>query len=302
MAFVFNRTTYENQLQKLEKAEEWFKFIGIQADNTRFEEVLLLNRDIVEHHNNNRIDALISKYGNLKLWFALTEASSFIEIYEAFFKQKSHLLPRKKLKMLLQGPYHSWDERVDENNIEPRNILFELEVAAKFFQAGVKITDFDDVDFIFKKTKFNVQCKRLHSEKKIRDNITEAAAQISKRMRKKTNLKGIICLSIDKLTGKEEMLLKVSSPSEVSPRLAVLSNSILDKYRYLWQHLVNTNILAVIIFMHAVATIEDHPYDLLTTCREIAFDVIPHQAFYQKSDYELIVELGERLQKGNSHF
>jgi hypothetical protein len=45
-----------------------------------------------------------------------------------------------------------------------------------------------------------------------------------------------------------------------------------------------------------VANIEEEPYGLLTTCRDIAFDVIPQQNFIQILDYNLIVELGQRIQ------
>jgi len=65
----------------------------------------------------------------------------------------------------------------------------------------------------------------------------------------------------------------------------------------LWENLVNTNILAVMLFVHVVATIKEKPHDLLTTCRDIAIDVLPRQNFFQFADYNLIVELGEKLQR-----
>lgn len=296
MTFTFNRVTFEDQFKKLEKAGHWLNSIGVVTENTRFDEILRLNKEIVEHYKRNFVEELIEKQGNLKLWFALIEASSFIEIHEAFKGQRSHVHPRGKLKKILEGPYHSWDEDVHVGNIEPRNTLFELEAASKFKKSGAKITGFDDVDFVFKKTKFNVQCKRLHSEKKVKDNLSEATAQFYKKMKSRPNLKGIICLSIDKLTGKEEMILKVNSPNEIRPKLAVISTSFLTKYRSLWHNFVNTNILAVLIFVHIVATIQEQPYNLLTTCCDIAFDVIPYQNFFQIADYNLIVELCQRLQ------
>ncbi len=299
MTFMFNTITFDDQFQKLEKTGNWLNSIGIQTERTRFEEVFYLNKQIVEHSENNLLEDLIAKYGNTKLWFALTETSSFIEIQEAFKSLKSNEIPRRKLRMMLQGPYHSWDEDVNANNIEPRNTLFELEAAAKFKKAGAKIVGFDDVDFVFKKAKFNVQCKRIHSEKKMADNVSEAATQLYKKMRTRPNVKGIICLSMDKLTKKEEMILKVGSADEVSPKLAVLSNSFLTKYRSLWHNHTNTNILAELLFIHVVATIESQSSDLLTTCRDIAFDVIPRQVFYQLADYDLIVELGQRMQSIN---
>ena len=296
MTFSFNRVSFEDQFQGLKKTGEWLNGIGIQTQNTRFDEILQLNKEVVEHYKDNRLKDLIEKHGNLKLWFAVTEASSFIRIYEAFNLQKSHLRPRSKLKMILQGPFHSWDEDVDLGNIEPRNTLFELETAAKFKDAGAKVTGFEDVDFIFKKTKFNVQCKRIHSEKKVEDNVLVAANQFYRKMKARPNLKGIICLSVDKLTGKEEMILKVRSPDEIRPKISLISNAFLAKYKSLWHNLVNINILAVLLFVHIVATLEEKPPGLLTTCRDIAIDVIPRQTFYQLADYNIIMELGHSLQ------
>lgn len=298
MASMFSRITFEDTFQRLEKTRLWLESIGIQTQGTRFDEVFYLNRQILESHKNDLLKDVIAKYGNLKLWLALTDAFSFIEIYEAFKDQKSHVLPRRKLKMVLQGPCHSWDEDVNAGNIEPRNTLFELETASIFKKAGAKITGFDDVDFVFENTRFNVQCKRIHSERRMRDNVSEAAQQFYKTMKKaKSNLKGVICLSIDKLTGREKMILKVGSVHEIGHELTALLDSVLAKHRSLWHVVVNTNILAVLLFVHVVTIVEEHPYGLLTTCREIAFDVIPHQTFYQLADYNIAVKLGQRLQR-----
>jgi hypothetical protein len=296
MTYSFNRISYEDQFSILEKAEAWLNQIGISPENTRFSEILRLNRLIVEHQKQGTLDSLIDEYGNLKLWYALTEASSFIQIYEAFEKEKSHIHRRAKLKKMLGGPFLPWDENQKENNIESRNTLFELETAAKIKKAGAKITGFDDVDFIFKKAKFNVQCKRLHSEGNIKYNIEKAADQFNRKMRKKANIKGIISLSLDKVAGKEEMILKVKSPHEIRPTLAKISNDFLNQYRKIWHSFVNINILGVLLFVHIVATIEEEPCGLLTPCRDIAFDLIPRQSFYQMNDYNLIKELGIRLQ------
>lgn len=299
MTFRFGKVTFEGQLQQLENAGEWLCSLGIKTTGTRFDEILQLNRKIVEHHKNGEVDSLIEQYGNLKLWGALTEASSFIHIHEAFENQKSHLRPKSKLKKMIEGPYHSWDEDVNEGNIEARNILFELETAAIFERAGTKMTGFDDVDFVFNKNRFNVQCKRIHSEKKVKDNVDEAAKQFFKKMKSAPNLKGIICLSIDKLHGKETMLLKVKSAEEIRPKLDMLSNSFIANYRGYGFNLINTNILAILIIYHVVAIIQEEPYELITACRDIVIDVRAQQSFLQMVDYNLIHELGKKLQEGD---
>lgn len=299
MTYSFNRITYGDQFSKLEKAEAWLNQIGIKTENTRLSEILDLNRLIVEHQEQETLDILIDEHGNLKLWYALTEASSFIKIYEAFVKEKSHIHRRAKLKKMLGGPFLPWDENQEKNNIESRNTLFELETAAKIKQAGAKVTGFDDVDFIFKKSKFNVQCKKLHSKGNIKHNIEKAADQFTRKMRRKDNLKGIISLSLDKVAGKEELLLKVNSPHEIRPALSKISNDFLNQYRNIWQSFININILGVLLFVHIVASIEEEPYNLLTTCRDIAFDLIPRKSFYQINDYNLVNELGTRMQSAD---
>jgi len=92
-------------------------------------------------------------------------------------------------------------------------------------------------------------------------------------------------------------MLKVRSPNEITPFLSKISNDFLNQYRKIWNSFVNINILGVLLFVHVVATIEEEPYGLLTTCREIAFDLIPRQSFYQMNDYNLIKELGIRMQE-----
>ncbi|WDT74178.1 MAG: hypothetical protein MPW16_13025 [Candidatus Manganitrophus sp.] len=295
--FKFNTETFTDRFQKLEKTKQWLTSLGIQTAGTRFDEVLQLNKELVEHHNNNQIDSLIKQYGHLRLWAALTEASSFNQVHYAFKNQKSHISPRAKLKKMLEGPYHSWDEDVHEGNIEGRNTLFELESASIFKRAGVKIIGFDDVDFIFKRTKFNIQCKRLHSQKKIKDNIIEASNQFYKRMKSNSNLKGIICLSVDKVIGIEEMVLKVKSPEEVRPKLVQLSNSFLTSYRGFGHSFINPNFLGVFFFFFFLAIFGEKPFFFFSSWRNFFFGVIVEN-FIQIMDHNLIVELSKRLQTG----
>ena len=299
MSFYFNRASFKDQLSLLEQVEEWLSKVGLQIENTRFSEILDLNRLIIKHTEQGTLDFLINKYGSIKLWYAITEASLFIEIYEAFKKEKSHIHRRAKLKQMIGGPFYPWDENPKKNNIENRNTLFELETAAKFKLAGAKIKGFDDVDFIFKNTRFNVQCKKLHSLKNTKYNIDQAVQQFTKKMKKKKGLKGIIALSLDKVTEKETSILKVRSPNDIRPTLSKISNDFLNQHRKKWKDLLNINILGVILFVHIVAIIEEEPHDLLTTCRDIAFDIIPQKNFFQHNDYYLLKDLGLRMQNSD---
>ena len=214
--------TFTEGLVQLEKTVQWLNSLGISTSSTRFGESVSLYRQIVTSLQDNTVETLIDKYGNLVLWQVLFDADSFIRVHNAFCRDKSHLLPRNNLKAMLAGPILPWDEAPSTGNIAARNLLFELEMASSFKMCDdVEVVGFDDIDFRFNGVLFNVQCKRIHSPKKIKDNIEKAGEQFAARMLK-PGTKGILCLSIDKLAKKEDMILHVDSPEEISPAMATL--------------------------------------------------------------------------------
>jgi hypothetical protein len=259
MTFSSSKITFEDQLKYLKSTKTWLENIGISTSNNRFDKIYNLYKKIVQHHKTKSFDRLFEENDKLELGIALNDGFSFINIYQAFKDEKDLILPRSKLRKMLGGPYYTWEESSTENNIENRNILFELETAAFFKKSGIEIIGFDDNDFIFEGNKFNVQCKRIFSEKRIQDNIDESASQFTKKMAIKPNLKGIICLSIDKLIGLEELLFKVKNINEIKDVLGNVVLNFTNKYRYICNKIVNINILAVLFFFHASAVLEEEP-------------------------------------------
>jgi len=299
MTFSSSKITFEDQLKHLKSTKTWLENIRISTSNNRFDKIYNLYEKIVQHHKTKSFDRLFEENDKLELGIALNESFSFINIYRAFKDEKDHILPRSKLRKMLDGPYYTWDENSTENNIEGRNILFELETAAFFKIAGIEIIGFDDNDFNFEGIKFNVQCKRIFSEKRIQDNINEAVCQFTKRMAIKPNLKGIICLSIDKLIGLEESLLKVKNINEIKDVLGRVVLNFTNKYRHLCNKIININILAVFYFFHTSAVLEEEPHDLLITCRDIECNMIPSPCLTQYCDSHLINLLKKKINAVN---
>jgi len=179
---------------------------------------------------------------------------------------------RAKFKEMIVGPLLSWDESPTKNNIHGRNTLFELETAAVFKRAGLKITNYDDVQFNFKKKQFNVQCKRIHSPKRVADNISNAVDQITKRM-KNSNTKGLICLSIDKISDKEGYILEAENHENVGLSLEKICGDFINIKRKNWQNLVNINVLGTLIIINAIALLKNYEHGpLLTNCRHTTLD------------------------------
>ncbi|MEW5911460.1 MAG: hypothetical protein AB1814_02830 [Thermodesulfobacteriota bacterium] len=295
MSHNFSRITFSEQLEKLKETEKWLQGIGIVTSGSRFQEILKIVEAVVEHYNRGRIADLETKYGSQTVWAALLDSLAFIDIHEEFRYLKSHERPISKLRSILEGPLHSWEESPDKNNIQPRNTLFELEVAARLKKSGLQITGFDDVDFIFQHATINVQCKRVHSPKQVKANIDKASEQFRKRMDPEGKIRGIICLAIDKLTGTEDKIIKVNNEGEIGLRLNQVINTFREQYKHTWIGLLNINILAVMIFLRAIIDIKDNPYDLRTSACQVAVCAISDEQYLQFTDKRLIKNLSEKL-------
>jgi hypothetical protein len=278
MTLTFSKTNIDQMLSELEKGDEWLKSKGIDTAKSRFSDVLNLTRIINDHQKRNNIEGFLkaNKNEQLKYVFALIEGFAFAEIYEAFKEEKNHILHKSKLEKMIEGPFFLWDELPMGDNA--RNTQFELETAAKFKEVGMEIVGLDDVDFIFERVKFNVQCKRLHSQERVSTTISEGVGQFAKKMMVNPGIKGIICLSIDKLSEKEneKIPLPVKDEQEIGLTLGQLSDSFRNNYRTLWQNILDTNILGILVFIHKVARMKEEPHDLLTTCRNIDLLTLPH--------------------------
>lgn len=281
----------------LEEYNEWMTDpIGINVKGTRLENTLSLLRIIVDHYRQNKVLELMQKYDEATLFYVLTDTITFIELFAFFKNKKSHEIPRGKLMQSINGPILPWKEEPEKGTAHSRNTSFELETAVWFHKSGLEIKNFDDVQFLFDNHTFNVQCKRIHSFKKISDNVESAVTQISKRMEVSSKMKGIICLCIDKLAEKEGWVLQVNNENEIGPHLDKLTHDFIRSYRHLWQKLVNINILGTAIVINTLASIKQDTYPMLTTCKHTMVDIIPNKAFQQEYDYLLIKRLGTKLE------
>jgi cell division protein ZapA (FtsZ GTPase activity inhibitor) len=293
---LFDTIKFEEQLAILKSCELWMvEEIGIKIVDSRFEKIVNMLDIIVDHYQRDEVHELMQKYDEATLFYILTDAATYIKIYDFFKTKKSHEIPRKKIVESIKGPILPWEEEPDKGTAHNRNICFELETAVWIHKSDIEIENFDDVQFVFSGHQFNVECKRVHSMKKIADNIDKAAHQISEKMKNGTRMRGIICLCIDKLIDKEGKILQVNQVNDVGPHLDKLAIDFIKNYSHLWQKLLNINILGTAIVVNILASIEQDPYPLLTTCRHTVLDIIPNQNVGQDYDYFLIKSLGEKL-------
>lgn len=231
----------------------------------------------------------------MPLLYVLTDATAFMKIFLFLKDKKSHQIPRRKIIESISGPILPWEEEPKQGTSHSRNTIFELETAVLFHESGLEIKDFDDVRFLFDNYAFNVQCKRIHSPKRIANNVKEAATQISNQNGNKPKVKGIIFLCMDKLTEKEKVILEVNHENEVGPHLDMITREFIQTYNHLWQNLININILGTAIFIKILANIKRYNKPMLTICTHRMLDIIPDKN-HQPHDYLLIKKLSAKLE------
>ena len=65
--------------------------------------------------------------------------------------------------------------------------------------------------------------------------------------------KGLICLCIDKISGKEGMILEVDSHSSVPHFLEQITYDFINSHNHLWQRLLNVHVLGTFVILNALA-------------------------------------------------
>lgn len=248
---------------RLQEFKHWLMKNNLYSSDTRLERIIERMLKINNYFNSNQIETLIKEEGNVNLWYTLTESSSFIEIYEMIRDLDIQHLPRRTIKTALGGPFLPMDELPGSENVNYRNILFELELASKLYRKKINVTGFDDIQFLLENTLFYVQCKRLFSKRNIHHNIKSAQKQLITNF-KDTKSKGVIALSIDKILELDGMILRVENENYIQEKIYTLVNNFIKNNNNLWIEVVHPQIIGIILVTKFVTHILD--INLLSSC------------------------------------
>ena len=227
------------------------------------------------------------------MWYALLESAAFLDIHEAFGCLKSHQIPKGKLCEILKGPFLPKDEDPKDQNIHSRNTLFELQIGAKFNNSGITVIGFDDIDFVLDKQQFNAQCKRIHSMKRVEENVQRAYEQIKARFDVNENLKAVICISIDKLAQTDGKILRVKDENDITYEMVKITSDFIETYKKYWQSFVDIRLIATLVHFQAAAIVEN--LNMLTRCSQIEIDPIAIPKNLQSTEYGLILSMVNKL-------
>ena len=192
-------------LEKLIQFREFLINLGINAQHSRIAKYI----DFLEAINKNLnfdpteifTETHDDRFHSLQDWFVYTlrEVSELFWIYRAL----NIRMPKgveEKLKLINSGR----DFTAFDTNSTSRDTQFELRIASYFCSKDLIIDVSTETDIIIEFGKFflYIECKRIHSEKKLMRNIYEASDQLKSRMPKKRGGKpcyGIIAIDVTAL-------------------------------------------------------------------------------------------------------
>lgn len=192
-------------IEKLIQFREKLINLGINAQHSRIAKYIdflgAINKDL--NFNPTRIftEAHDDRFHSLEDWFVYTlrEVNELFWIYRAL----NIRMPKgieEKLKLINSGR----DFAAFDTNSTSRDTQFELRIASYFCKKDLIIDVSTETDIIIEFEKFflYIECKRIHSEKKLMRKIYEANDQLIARMPKKRGDKpcyGIIAIDVTAL-------------------------------------------------------------------------------------------------------
>jgi hypothetical protein len=242
----FSIRGFDQILLDVQEARAWYELLGISTEGTRLalieERVTALLADL----KSEPPEKVVKRWNKVDTYYVLSDGAAFGAIAREIRKIGPNLVPKKSLRILIEGPLSPLDEVLGDGSVNARNVFTELELAAHFSKKGIPPTGFRDLRLNFQAVDYSVQCKRLLSAPRVSENIGKAYDQL------KTDLvtdndRGLIALATDKFMGLEGKILPVENEADVSAEAFRLAEEFKKKYGGAWSKFVDPRVVAILL-------------------------------------------------------
>ena len=143
------------------------------------------------------------------------------------------------------------DEDPSTAAVNARNIFFELELAADLMSRGIILDGFDDIRFSFAGRTIRVECKRLHSERRVEENIATAFTQLQKKMAE-TGENGIVALALERLTDMDRDIHVIGSDREIDNGVEGLLAEFWRRHPTCFDSPLDTRVIAILVVFRLI--------------------------------------------------
>jgi hypothetical protein len=242
----FSVRTFQTILDDIQTARAWYCSIGVQTVGTRLELIEEEASSLIRDLEFAAPEQVVERWSKSETYYALSDGHAFGEIAREIGKIGPNLLPKKSLRVILEGPLHPQDEIRGDKSVNARNIFTELELAAHFSKNGVIVSGFDDLKFRLEGIDYSVQCKRLLSVARVAENIQKAYDQLKFDLATDRD-RGFIALSVDKLMGTEGKGLRVANESDVTRKVWEQTEAFKRRFGSAWSRFIDPRVIGIFV-------------------------------------------------------
>jgi hypothetical protein len=187
---------------------------SVKVDRTRFDRYFRDASSIEKVWESDGGSELIEKQGIYPLLTSLSEANAVGKIYRFLGEDpgnKTELI--RKLKICLKGPVLLSDENPATGSNQARDIFFELVLAAKCAQAGLRpiLGEAPDIRLRFGDYYVYIECKRLGSPTALKSAGRKAIRQLDSSLSSDRRGLGIIAFEVSRLSGLPDIYIAEDS-------------------------------------------------------------------------------------------
>ena len=242
----FSLRKFNQILTDVQFAKDWYTSIRISTQGTRLE--LIENRvaDLLADLESEPAEKVVERWGRADTYYALSDGAAFGMIAREISKVGPNLMPKKSLRVLLDGPLNTQDEIPGDGSVNARNIFTELELAAYFSERGISPTGFGDLKFRFNEVNYSLQSKRLLSASRVQENVQKAYDQLKEDLTTDDD-RGLIALAVDKVMGLEGKLYPVESEGDLTSEVDRLTAEFKKMFGFAWARFIDTRIIAILV-------------------------------------------------------
>jgi hypothetical protein len=269
--YIADTTDPAGHSQKLETLFRRLNVAGLPVSTTRLDRYKKSFATIDKYVRENRLKELSGRVPFPTIVNDFHESQEILEACDQFDDLNQPGL-RERLEKILSGV----SELHRERSSEPRNILFELVMAAMLKREGFEIhlDRIEDVSFDFFGRPWFIECKRIRSKRKLRERINEAALQIGKRCDNSQNseAKGIIALDVSKLLNDGTRIFRCATLYSLKLEAERLLEAFRDLQKSTLESVKESRVLGVYLYSRMPGTIEQ-PVGLWTV-KEAIFIIL----------------------------
>jgi hypothetical protein len=241
----FQLQSFRQVLKDIHETMIWYLELEIPTAGTRLEALEQTIGVLLHDLESKSEESIVRQWFNTNTYYAFTDGAAFGRITRELGKVGPNLLPRHKLRTILEGPLSPVDEHPGSANVNARNIFTELELAAHFSERGVSPLGFDDLQVEFEGTRYHIECKRLLSPSRVVANIQGAYSKLQKVMGGSAD-RGMIAVAVERVMHLDKVL-RLLPGEDPSTTAEEITTGFQDRYGSPWHRFVDPRIVAIIV-------------------------------------------------------